>query len=211
MQDTTSVKLQQKDKLKGKRRFELRAGRELHVALKNKNETKKFGLSVLAMNEKGKIFYVYEKRWLLLGLLSIMAMLALPVMEKFLPTSLTPYIFFIMAALFCFGLLFFLLLFRSFGRSFVFFSIYTKLPLVEFWVNKPTRSEYQAFVRQLEQSISEYRATMKIDLDRQLSGELRTLRRVTEAGLLSESVYLAAKAKLLLLSDEHYHLVSDNE
>ena len=211
MQDTTSVTLQQKHKLKGKRRFEIRAGRELHVVLKNKNETKKFGFSVLAMSEKGKMFYVYEKRWLLMGLLSVMAILALPALEKFLPTPLMSYVIFIMVGLFFSALLFFLLLFRSFGRSFVFFSIYTKLPLVEFWVHNPTRSEYQAFVRQLEQCISVHRAAMKIGLDRQLAGELRTLRRVTEAGLLSESVYLAAKAKLLLLSDEHYHSVSETE
>lgn len=202
MQDKASVTLRQKDSHRGERRFELKAGRELHVAMKCRQKACRFALSVLAMAPEGKVFYVYAKHWLALVLVSIVALIVVPLLARWQVISLEAYMPSVMVALFFAALLFSMLLYRSFSRSYVFFSVHTKLPLVELWVNNPDRPGFQAFVRELEHCIKHHRDEMNVAYERQLAGELRTLRRVTEAGLLSESVYIAAKAKLLLMSDD---------
>lgn len=211
MQDNTGLMLRQKGKANEERRFELKAGCELHVVHKNHNKKNKFAFSILAMADQGKRVYQYKKRWLMLGVVTVMMLLLLPVAVKHVPFNVDPYILYIMSGLSFTALLFFMLLIYTFKRSYVFSSIYTKLPLIEFWVNNPSRKEYQGFIAGLESRIKQHKELMKITYDKQLAGELRTLRRVTEAGMLSESVYLAAKAKLLLMSDVDYYPSPEKE
>ena len=201
MQDKISLMLSQKGKANEERRFELKAGRELHVVHKTQGQNNKYGLSVLALHDQGRRVYEYKKRWLVLGLVFVTAMLAFPFSANFLPTHLEPYSLYILIGMFCSALLFFMLLVNTFKRRYIFYSIYTNLPLVELWINRPSRKDFQSFVTELENSIRQHKQSMKIAYDKQLAGELRTLRRVSEAGMLSQSVYLAAKAKLLLMSD----------
>ncbi len=194
MQDKMYLMLRQNGKAKDERYYELRAGRELHVV----HGKKKFALSLLALDDQGRRIYQYKKRWLILGIMAIAAMLLFSKLGQYWSVSIVPYL---LSGLFFAALLFFMLLVYTFQRSYVFLSIHTRLPLVEFWINNPTRKEYHKFISALEHAIKQHRAEMKIPHDKQLAGELRSLRRVMEAGMLSESVYLAAKAKLLLLSD----------
>ncbi len=209
MQETIHLELRQKGKANDERYFELKAGRELHVEYKKRNEKKIFAFSILALDMQGKLIYQYKKYWLILGITAVAVMLIISGLGKYLPVDFEAYILYILSGLFFAALLFFMLLIYTFKCRYVFISIHTKLPLVEFWVNNPSRREYHEFITALEKGIKLYRAKMNIAYDKQLAGELRTLRRVTEAGMLSESVYLAAKAKLLLLSDVRYQSFSE--
>jgi len=211
MQGKTGLILQQKGKADDERRYELKAGRELHVVQKKQNKKKKFGISILALHDQGKRVYQYKKRWLILGMGTVAVMLISPELGKHVPFIPVPYMLYILSGLFFAAILFFMLLVHTFRCRYVFSSIYTNLPLVEFWINKPSRKEYQDFIAALESSIKQHKEFMKIAYDKQLAGELRTLRRVTEAGMLSESVYLAAKAKLLLMSDMRYRPSTDKQ
>jgi len=204
MQDKTSLTLSQHGKGNEQRHFELKAGRELHVVQEGSVGTNKYGLSILALHDQGKRVYQFKKTWLVLALLAVAAMAAFPNLAPHIPAVLAPYSLYILAGLFFSGLLFLMLLIHTFKRSYVYYSIYTNLPLVKLWINNPTRKDFQHFITLLENNIKQHKQMMKIAYDKQLAGELRTLRRVTEAGMLSESVYLAAKAKLLLMSDLDY-------
>lgn len=201
MSDPSTQILHQQAKNREQSYFELKSGRELHITRSKNNKTKKYAFSILALADKGKKIYQFKKRWLVLGLLSMALMAALPQLQPFMPTILENYFSYILASLFFSALLFFMLLYYTFEQRYVFNSVYTKLPLVEFWVNQPSRKAYQEFITLLENTITEHKQEMHIPYDKQLAGELRTLRRVTEAGILSQSVYLAAKAKLLIMSD----------
>ena len=202
MHEGTNRVLHQQAKTGEQRHFELRSGRELHVTGSRQYKTTKYAFSILAMLEQGKRCYLFQKRWLVLGLLCVLLIMLLPVAQRLIPVDWERYFLSVLLVLSFTALLFFMLLVNSFSRSHVFFSNHTRLPLVEFWVNKPTRREFQEFIAVLETAISRHKAEMKVPYNKQLSGELRTLRRVTEAGCLSESVYQAAKAKLLLMSDQ---------
>ena len=202
MHEGTNRVLHQQAKTGEQRHFELRAGRELHVTGSHHYKTTKYAFSILAMLEQGKRCYLYKKRWLVLGLFCVLLIMFLPVAQRVITVDWERYFLPALLVLSFAALLFFMLLVNSFSRSHVFFSTHTRLPLVEFWVNKPTRREFQEFVTALEAAVRQHKAEMKVPYNKQLAGELRTLRRVTEAGCLSESVYQAAKAKLLLMSDQ---------
>ena len=204
MQNKTNLVLDQKITPHEQCHFELKAGRELHVVHTRQDKTTKYAFSILAMHAQGKRIYQFKKRWLLLALGTLLVMPLFPQILLHLPAGIEHYSLSILLVLFFTAMLFFMLLVRSFKNRYVFYSAHTRLPLVEFWVNNPTRKEFQQFIAALEDGIRLHRQEMNIAYDKQLAGELRTLRRVTEAGILSESVYLAAKAKLLIMSDVNY-------
>lgn len=211
MQDKTSLTLHQRSNNGEERQFELKAGRELHVINSKKDNRTVYAFSILALQDEGQRVNRYQQRWLWLALLMITSLLMMPSLQQYFPATIEQYMLSVFSALFFGALLFLMLLLRSFSRSCIFYSKYTNLPLLEFWINKPSRKEYEHFVSVLENSIKQLKQDMQISYDKQLAGELRTLRRVTEAGLLSESVYIAAKAKLLILSDTPYRPADSQE
>lgn len=198
------MELYQRAKSGEQRHFELKAERELHVTISRAQLTSHYGFSVLALMDRGKRIYTFRKRWLYLGILTILAMSFLPQLEMRLGFNIHTNSKYIFAGLFCLSLLFLLLLARSFKRHYVYLSIHTRLPIVEMWVNNPNRKEFINFIHELEKAIQSHKAKMQIPFNRQLAGEMRTLRRVSEAGVISPSVYQAAKAKLLIMSDQNY-------
>ena len=205
------MELHQQAKNGEQRHFELKAGRELHVTQSKNQKTSRYAFSILAMRDQGKKVYQFQKRWLVLGLIPIAIMAALPQLQPYLPVDFRPYGLHILSGLFFLSLLFFMLLVNTFKRRYVFYSIHTRLPLVEFWMNEPSRKEFHHFISTLEDTIKQHKSEMSIPYHRQLAGETRTLRRVTEAGVLSESVYQAAKAKLLIMSDVNYRHSASKE
>lgn len=211
MQNKSNWVLQQKNKTREQRHFELKAGRELHIVHTKNNKKKKYAFSILAMCDQGKRIYQFKKRWLILALGTILIMLLFPRVQYILPFNIEHFVLYILSGLFFAALLFFMLLVHTFKRRYVFCSIHTRLPLVEFWINNPSRKEYKDFISALEDNIKQHKEEMHIAYDKQLAGELRTLRRVTEVGMLSESVYLAAKAKLLLMSDVNFQSPTSRE
>lgn len=196
------MELYQQSKNGEQRHFLLKAGRELHVTLNRQHRTCRYAFSILALMDNGKQVYSYSKYWLVLSIVSAAAMLGLPYFEKLTGVNIQPSYLYVMLGLFSLSLLSFLCLVKTFNRRFVLYSSHTQLPLVEFWVNLPNRKEFQNYINELETTISQHKEEMKIPFSRQLAGEIRTLRRVSEAGVLSESVYQAAKAKLLIMSDQ---------
>ena len=203
------MELYQQAKNGEQRHFQLKAGRELHITHSMSHKTHRYAFSVLALVDKGKRVYLYKKKWAFLGILSMLLLAGLPTLGQYSLVQVEKYYLYFFIGCFCLALLFLMLFIRTFRRRDVFTSIYTQLPLVEFWVNLPTRKEYQQFIEALEKTIKLHKDEMKVPFQKQLAGEIRTLRRVSEAGILTESVYQAAKAKLLLMSDENYQSSPD--
>lgn len=169
-----------------------------------KQKTQRYAFSILAMQDHGKIVYQFKKRWFFAGLICLGLMLVMPQLDIMLNTNFSNYMIYLYLGLFFVALLFFLLLVNTFSRHYVFYSVHAKLPLLVFWINKPSKKEFQNFISTLEDKIRQHKSDMKIPYSKQLAGEIRTIRRVAEAGLLSQSVYQAAKAKLLIMSDVNY-------
>lgn len=66
---------------------------------------------------------------------------------------------------------------------------------------RPDRQRYEAFVHELTERIAETARTLRLSHSQMLAGELKTLRRLTDEGVLTETEYAAAKQRIFRLHD----------
>jgi len=86
-------------------------------------------------------------------------------------------------------------------RKDVFVSPHAGVALVEFVVNRPSKSQYREFIEMLVNAIQQNEAERGLSLQKQLAGEMRMLRRLKDEGVLDNDVYDQAKMSILQLSD----------
>ena len=82
------------------------------------------------------------------------------------------------------------------SRKQIFYSRNANIPIIELSVGKPTKSSFYDFVNKIEQRIKKFRDHMDIAEDKQLIGEMKMLRRLSDDGIISNTLYEAAKSKL---------------
>lgn len=70
------------------------------------------------------------------------------------------------------------------------------VPIIELIVNKPSKEQFLSFIDYVEHRIKEYRLHMNIAEDKQLIGEMKMLRRLSDTGVISKKSYESAKSKL---------------
>ena len=64
-------------------------------------------------------------------------------------------------------------------------------------VGKPTKKEFDIFVKAIDNGIRTHREEMNVEPNKQLTGEIKTLRRLNEIGIISEPDYENSKSVLL--------------
>ena len=79
----------------------------------------------------------------------------------------------------------------------VFHSRGANVPLIELAINNPSKKIFDDFVGKVEELIQSSREGLVISSNNQLAGEMKMLRRLSEDGVLSASVYKKAKDGLL--------------
>jgi uncharacterized protein YqgQ len=86
------------------------------------------------------------------------------------------------------------LFFYSNEHKLVFNSYLSNVPLVEIDYNKPNKASFDTFVHDLRSGI--YAGWQDKDIQQMLVGEMRELRRLRDAGILTEEVYLQARSAI---------------
>lgn len=86
---------------------------------------------------------------------------------------------------------------RGTSRRRVFVSCHARLPLLEMELNQPNPKRFNDFIAYLQRRIEETHKERKLEKDRHVAGEMRMLRRLTEAGVFESGVYQGARARLL--------------
>jgi hypothetical protein len=76
----------------------------------------------------------------------------------------------------------------------VFNSYLSNVPLIELEVNKPDKASFDGFVRDIRSGI--YAGWQDKDIQQMLVGEMRELRRLRDAGILTEEAYLNARTAI---------------
>lgn len=170
--------------------------RTLHVERTGKRGIQKYTIDLLALNSTSQPETVFGWQWFAVGIISILLM--------FLLLNLFPGLY--ESALYAGAVYFmglgisggcFYVAWNSSSRKQIFYSRNGRVPLVELAINIPTKKEFSAFVRQLEDSIESSHGELTLSMNNQLAGEMRMLRRLSEEGLLSEKIYNTAKTALL--------------
>ena len=86
------------------------------------------------------------------------------------------------------------LFFYSNEHKLIFNSYLSNVSLIELDVNKPDKASFDAFVRDIRSGI--YAGWQDKDIQQMLVGEMRELRRLRDAGILTEDTYVQARTAI---------------
>lgn len=171
-------------------------GRELHVEKKTSRARIKYIIDLLALEDESKEKITLGWKWFVAGLVAILAMMLcmefLPMLGESTLYKAGVYVLGLGVGAGCF-----FKAYKETSRKKIFHSRSANVPLVELAVNNPSKNEFGAFINKVEKHILSSRDGLVISVRNQLAGEMKMLRRLSEEGVISTSVYNKSKAGLL--------------
>lgn len=172
-------------------------GRELQVLSKGKKSEKSYSVDILSLQDESKKVVLIEWKWLLysIGFFLIMLLL-LKVLPSFLNTDKNLYLGIVLATGVIGSLVSFILFLRKSSKKQVFYSRNANVPIVKLASGNPSKTKLSDFVANVEKRIKKFRSHMDIDEEKQLTGEMKMLRRLSDEGIISKKDYENAKTKL---------------
>lgn len=186
-------RLTQTGKFGQQRRFEFIGGRRLRVSERSRRKSRSYVIDIIAVDPKGQASVQVPWNWcglLLAGLTAALigwlvlepggaaltAVLALSAVAVIAGTVMTV---------------------RGTSKRRIFVSCHARLPLLDLEVDQPDRKRFNSFLAQLEQRITAAHQQRDMEDSQHVAGEMRMLRRLTEAGVFEPDIYERAKARLL--------------
>lgn len=174
-------------------------GRELQVVSKNKKITQSYSVDILSLQERSKVILIIAWKWLITSAAFILLTLLL---LKILPLYLTDNNNIYLGIVLITGLLGSVVSLSWFvkctTKQQVFFSKNAGVPIIKLSKGKPTNEIFCTFIASIENRIKEFQAHMEISEEKQLTGEIKMLRRLSDDGVISKESYVLAKEKLFV-------------
>ena len=172
-------------------------GRELLVASKNKKVKQVYSVDIISLQDKSKKILCVPWKWLIASISFFVLML---VLLKFLPVYLTGNKNIYLAVVLLIGVLGVMTCLRQFFKKTsnkqIFSSRKALVPIVILSVNKPNKKIFSSFVKEVEKYIEIAQEKHKICEEKQLAGEMKMLRRLSDETIISKKAYESAKNKL---------------
>ena len=191
------IVLKQRNSLGFDLQIKLVDGRELQVASKENKTTRTYSVDILSLQDKSKKVIFIAWKWLIMSAIFFLFTL---LMLKLLPPYLNDHKNLYLGMILLLGIIGSLLglvqFWKHSSRKQIFCSRNANIPIIELSVGKPTKNNFSKFVDTVEQRIKKFRSHMEIAEDKQLIGEMKMLRRLSDEGIISNKSYEAAKAKL---------------
>ena len=185
------IQLFQKTTFFPARHFSLLRGRELEISQSLGRKKQVYKVDLLALRSPSeKIVHIAWKWWLgSLGCLLVTILLVMLFSTlKMQVIGLT-----IGAIGFLAGAILSLVAWKKGDRKMVFYSTHSNYPLVSLYLGSPNKKACQQFVDTIETRIDELKQEYNLSKDQELAGELRTLRRLNESGVISMEDYESSK------------------
>lgn len=171
-------------------------GHVLRIERNGKRKSENYRVNTLVLADKSKWRLRFPWLWLVVS--AIVISLLLPgSLISYIPTKLYYWLAYSAGALIILFCLY--RMWRKTGLVKAFYSMSARYPLVEIAKDKPSKDEFTTFVKHLEENIKAYHQKMKLPEDMQLAGEIRTLRRLKQEGIMKKTDYENAKGKLFKL------------
>lgn len=170
--------------------------RELKIEDATKRKTVSYKIDIVALNDESQKMTSWGWRWFVVGVVAVLAAMLIPsLMQSFSNNLLFKILFYIVGLGVAAGC--FYMGWRATSTKQIFFSRNSNVPLVELYFNMPSKEEFDAFVGELEQCISNVQQQMDLTLQDQLAGEMKMLRRLSKEDVIGAEVYAKAKDDLL--------------
>lgn len=199
------VSLKQRNSLGADIQIILVDGRELQVASRNNKIKQTYSVDILSLQDKSRSVLSIAWKWLVAAFMFLLIMFLL---LKFLPPLLGAnkniYLGVILLAGFIGTVLCFIQFWKYSSKMHIFYSRNAHVPIIILHAGKPTKEKFVSFIRVIEQRIRKFRDHMDIAEDKQLTGEMKMLRRLSDEGVISKKDYEAAKSKLFSGFDSNF-------
>jgi hypothetical protein len=175
-------------------KIDLIDGQELRVKRKKSFSTDEYRVNILVLNDKSEKKIKFGWKWLLSGIIASMLLIPKSIGLLATPNLYLEIAFYsgIIISLYCF-----FMAWETTSLRQIFYSYSTNIPIIELAVGKPSTKEFNTFLKKTEERIRAYREEMNIEPNKQLTGEIKTLRRLRELGVVSEPDYENSKSVLL--------------
>ena len=191
------VVLKQRNSLGFDIQIKLVDGRELQVVRKGKKIKHVYSVDILSLQDKSKKTFFIAWKWLIAGIsFFLFTLLMLKVLPAYLGNNKNLYLGIILLAGVLGGILCFVQFWKHTSKKQIFHSRNAHVPIIELNAGKPSKEIFSAFVNAIEQRIKKFRDHMNIAEDKQLIGEMKMLRRLSDDGVISKKEYENAKTKL---------------
>lgn len=172
-------------------------GRELQVVSKGKKTKYNYSIDILSLQDKSKKTFFIAWKWLLAGIsFFLFTLLMLKVLPSYLSENKNLYLGIILFAGILGGILCFVQFWKHTSKKQTFHSRNAHVPVIELNEGKPSKESFSAFIDGVEQRIKKFRDHMDLAEDKQLIGEMKMLRRLSDDGVISKKNYETAKTKL---------------
>jgi hypothetical protein len=180
-------------------------GRELQIVKKGKKIEQVYSIDILSLQDKSKKVICIAWRWLIAGVLSLLFMLILiKVLPGYLNENKNLYLSIVLLIGVIVGIVCFIKFWKQSSKKQIFYSRNAKVPLIILSVGNPTKKTFSSFINLIEKRIKKFRSHMKVEEDKQLTGEMKMLRRLSDDGVISKKDYEKAKSKLFSGFDSNF-------
>ena len=191
------VSLKQRNSLGFDLQIKLVDGRELQVASKEHKTKRIYSVDILSLQDKSKKVIFIAWKWLIVSVsFFLFTILMLKTLPPYLNDNKNLYLGIILFLGVVASLLGLVQFWKHSLTKQIFFSRNAHIPIIELSAGKPTKAICSTFVIAVEQRIKKIRSHMDIAEDKQLIGEMKMLRRLSDEGVISNKLYEAAKEKL---------------
>lgn len=194
------ISLTQKDIDGTNVQIKLIEGRELQVVRSGKKLKHHYSIDILSLKDASKKTLSIAWKWLFFTIfILILTMLMVKILPQYIPETSgknnnVPNIILmsgLLVTLFCFYKFL-----KLTGRKQILYSRNANIPIIALVVGKPSKKIFTDFMISLEIRIKQFRKHMNVPMDKQLTGEMKMLRRLADEGIIKKSQYEKAKSKL---------------
>lgn len=180
-------------------------GRELQVANKGKKTNLVYSVDILSLQDKSKKIFCIAWKWLISSISFLLLMLLLmKVLPAYLGDNKNLYLGVILLVGVLGGIFCFFQFWKYTSKKQIFYSRNAHVPIIILSAGKPSKKNFSYFIKRLEKRIKEFRNHMDVAEDKQLTGEVKMLRRLSDEGVISNHDYEKAKAKLFSGFDSNF-------
>lgn len=172
-------------------------GRQLQISNKNKKSQQAYSVDVLSLDEKSKKIFFIAWKWLLASIsIFLVMLLLLKILPNYLDANKNLYLGIILLSGTIVSLVSFMQFWKKTSRKQIFYSRNAHVPIITLRVGNPSQKVFTEFVTAIENRITKFRSHMDLSEEKQLTGEMKMLRRLSDNGIISKKDYENAKTKL---------------
>lgn len=191
------ISIKQRNSLGTEIQIKLVDGRELQVLTKEKKSNNTYSVDILSLQDKSKKSIFIAWKWLITGIIfSLLTLLLLKVLPSYLSENKNLYLGIILLSGTLGTILSFVQFWKHTSIKVIFYSRNAHVPIIKLYAGKPSKEILSSFIQTIEQRIKKVHEHMEIPEDKQLVGEIKMLRRLSDGDVISKKDYESAKSKL---------------